>query len=235
MKLLIVSQSESFISETALKLIPSGIEVNKAKTTDEIKNWLKNPSHNLILFQIDDCNNCFVDYIVMLKENSSFQNLKIAVCLPRTSHQCLKKLLGAGISAFIYNTDIKEYFETQLASLINYFESDGERRAHVRIELLKSENAKVSFNHKNTQIDAPVIKISTVALSIEASDNMAFEISEKKEMIENITINLDGESSFFNAIPIRSDNKIVLMYANVKDDFLRVVCGYIYKKLNSKN
>mgnify|MGYP001554457136 CR=1 FL=1 len=232
MKLLFVQHDKKFIDFMIPKLIPLGVELYKAETKQEVYDWLKNRDNNSLFFNITQETIHWLDFISELKDSDKDEKLKIAVYLPKDNHKCLRKLYKYGITALIYRSSIQDHVTTQMLSIIRYLEHEGERRGHVRVEVEDNEDFRIEFNFKGTFINVPVFAISTVALSFKPTDNTLFEITEKKEIITGIKLIIHDKTIEFEAIIARSNHMVALMFVNLKQDFLNVVCNFIFDKLN---
>jgi ATPase subunit of ABC transporter with duplicated ATPase domains len=234
MKLLLIQHDKKFLDQMIPKLIPLGIELYTAETREQVEQWIKKRDNNSLFFNITPENTHWVDFIAELKNNIHNENLKIAVYLPHNNHKCLRKLYQYGITAFIYHSSIPDHLITQMLSIIRYLEQEGERRGHVRINIPEEENITINFKYKNKQIKGTVYALSPVALSFDAENSDILNETGKKEIIKNIELKIEDQSMNIDAIVVRSEETVALMYVNIQEEFLNKLCTYIFKKLNNK-
>ncbi len=234
MKLLFVQHDKKFLDSMIPKLIPLGVELYTADSEKEVQEWILKKENNSIFFNITAETIYWVDFIANLKQDSKYDYLKIAVYLPHDNHRCLRKLYQYGITAFIYHSSIPDHLTTQMLSIIRYLEQEGERRGHVRIETSKKDNVNIEFDYKGTKIKTKVFAISPVALSFSPPNQDLFKITEKKEIIKDIELQIGDDKVSIEAIIARSNHMVALMFVNLKEQFLNILCNFIFKKLNHK-
>lgn len=234
MKLLLVRHTKKFIENMVPRMIPLGIELYTANSIDEIEKWLIEEDNNSLFFNIESGDDEWIDYIQQLKERLTEKKIKIAVYLPKNNYEFLRKLYKADITSFVYQSEIPDHIVTQMLSIIRYLEQEGERRGHVRLPLIEKDNSTVKFIYKEKEYLCPVTMISPVALSFTPSDETCFVEIEKKEILNNIEVNINGTIEHVDAIVARTDETIALMFINIQDRFINTLCSFIFSKLNEK-
>jgi hypothetical protein len=215
-------------------MIPLGVELYAADTIEETETWLTGKGNNSLFFNINEKDNEFVDYIQRIRQKDLANRIKIAVYLPQDNHNCLRKLYKTGITAFIYKSSIPDHIMTQMISIVNYLEQEGERRGHIRIPLTEVDNIQINFTFRGKEFNGLVTMISPVALSFKPPYMDLLTDTAKKEIISNISLNINSEIVYADALIARIDETVALMFVNIKEDFLHSLCNFIFKKLNNR-
>jgi len=139
-------------------LLAAGFAPVLAETREQLVQNIASGRYPVVMVFLDHTDTTLLQAVRLFRERVEFRFIQFEIVLDTTEQNTVLELIKAGFYHIITRSQSDQVFLEKLTALTSHLNTSGDRRQHVRVQVMEYENAKLIINLTNARKITSIIK-----------------------------------------------------------------------------